>query len=66
MHRIKLDDRVLPTYTRGEEIFNMVSHIVGSVLGIAALVLCVIFSALHHNVYGIVSTAIYGTSMVLL
>ena len=29
MKRTKLKDRVLPTYTKGEEIFNMVSHIVG-------------------------------------
>ena len=28
MGRTKLADRVLPTYTKGEEIFNMVSHIV--------------------------------------
>lgn len=27
MKRIKLDDRKLPTYTKGEEIFNMTSHI---------------------------------------
>ena len=66
MHRVKLADRVLPTYTKGEEIFNMVSHIVGGALGIAALALCVIFSALHHNVYGIVSTSIYGVSLILL
>ena len=66
MHRVKLADRVLPTYTKGEEIFNMVSHIVGGALGIAALALCVIFSALHHNVYGIVSTSIYGISLILL
>ena len=32
MKRTKLDDRVLPEYTRGEEIFNMVTHIVGGVL----------------------------------
>lgn len=42
--RTKLKDRTLPDYTRGEEIFNMVSHIVGGALAIAALVLCVIFS----------------------
>lgn len=29
MKRIKLNDRVLPKYTKGEEIFNMVTHIVG-------------------------------------
>ena len=26
MTRIKLKDRILPTYTKGEEIFNMLSH----------------------------------------
>ena len=45
MHRVKLADRVLPTYTKGEEIFNMVSHIVGGALGIAVLALCVIFTS---------------------
>ena len=34
MTRTKLADRVLPTYTKGEEIFNMVSHIVGGAAGI--------------------------------
>ena len=37
MKRTKLDDRVLPVYTKGEEIFNMVTHIVGGAMGIAAL-----------------------------
>ena len=40
--RTHLEDRVLPSYTKGEEIFNMTSHIVGGVLGIVALVLCVV------------------------
>ena len=66
MNRIKLDDRILPTYTKGEEIFNMVSHIVGGSFGIAATVLCVIFAAIHNNVYGVVSGAIYGATMILL
>jgi len=66
MNRIKLKDRVLPTYTKGEEIFNMTSHIVGGALGIVAVVLCIIFAAKHNNVYGIVSCSIYGFSMILL
>ena len=37
--RTHLEDRVLPSYTKGEEIFNMVSHIAGGALAIAALVL---------------------------
>ena len=66
MNRTKLADRVLPEYTKGEEIFNMVSHIVGGALGIVAIVLCVIFSAKHNNVYGIISSAIYGATMIIL
>jgi hemolysin III len=64
--RTKLKDRILPTYTKGEEIFNMVSHIVGGVLGIVAVVLCSIFASIHHNIYGIVSGVIYGISLILL
>lgn len=66
MKRTKLIDRLLPDYTNGEEIFNMVTHIVGGGLGVAYLALCVIFSALHHNVWGVVSSAIYGASVVSL
>ena len=66
MKRTKLNDRQLPTYTKGEEIFNMTSHIVGAVLGIVALVLCVKFAAIHHNPYGVVASAIFGLTMILL
>ena len=66
MKRIKLADRVLPTYTKGEEIFNMTSHIVGVVLGIIVTVLCIIAAAINHNVYGVVSSSIYGTTMIIL
>ena len=64
--RTKLMDRVMPDYTRGEELFNMISHIVGGVVGIAALVLCVIRSALHHNGYGLAGSIVFGLSMILL
>lgn len=66
MKRTKLIDRILPDYTGGEEIFNMVTHIVGGGLGVVFLVLCVIFSALHRNVWGVVSSAIYGASVIAL
>ncbi len=66
MKRTKLADRVLPEYTKGEEVFNMVTHIVGGALGIAALVLCIVSSVKHHNGYGLFSGIIYGISMILL
>lgn len=66
MKRTKIKDRVLPDYTRGEEIFNMVSHIVGGAFGIAALATCVVKAFLNGDPYQIVSAFIYGFSMVLL
>ena len=66
MSRIKLKDRVLPEYSPGEEIFNMVSHIVGASIGIAILVLCVIFAAVHHDPYEVVASSIFGTTIILL
>ncbi len=64
MKRTKLSDRILPDYTRGEEMMNMITHIAGGVIGVFALLLCVIFAALHDNIWGIVTSAVYGTTMV--
>lgn len=66
MARTKLSDRVLPDYTKGEEIMNMTSHIVGGGLGLIATILCVAVAGMHNNMYGIVSGAIYGFTMMLL
>ena len=44
MNRIKLKDRVLPTYSKGEEIFNMVTHVVGAAFGLVAMGLCIIMA----------------------
>ena len=64
--RTKLRDRAMPVYTRGEELFNMVSHIVGGAIGVAALVLCIVVSAVHHNGYGLAGSIVYGLSMIVL
>lgn len=64
--RIKLCDRVLPSYTKGEEIFNMVTHIVGGGIGIIALVLCVLKAVFTANTLGVVCCAIFGASMIAL
>lgn len=66
MKRTKLKDRVLPTYTKGEEIFNMVSHIVGGALGVITTILAIVIGAIRHNGYGIVSGIIFGVSMIFL
>lgn len=66
MTRTRLRDRLLPTYTDGEERFHMISHIVGGGFGVLALVLCVVKSALSDNVPGVVGSAIYGASLIAL
>lgn len=44
----------------------MVSHIVGGGFGVIALFACLAVAILHHNVWSIVSAAIYGCSMIAL
>ena len=66
MTRTKLKDRSLPDYTRGEEMLNTVSHIVGGGCGVLILVIGVIKAALSGSGWGVVSAAIYGASLVML
>ena len=66
LQRTKLEHRALPNYTRGEELFNMVSHIVGGGLGIIALVSCITVADYHKNAWGVVSGSIYGFTLILL
>lgn len=64
MKRTKLAARQLPAYTRGEELTNMITHIVGAVVGLAALVACVLRSAFRGNGVGVAACAIYGAACV--
>ncbi len=66
MKRTKLKDRLLPPYTRGEEIFNMVSHISGGGLGVLMAAACIIKAFINFDAYQIVSSFIYGFSMIVL
>src|SRR5574344_281356 len=53
----------IPNYSLGEELINSISHGVGAALSIAALVLLVIKC---KTSIGVVSSAIYGSCMILL
>ena len=44
----------------------MVSHIVGGAIEIAILVLCIVFSAIKNNGYGLASGIVYGVSIIVL
>ena len=64
--RIKLCDRLLPDYTRGEEIMNMVTHIVGGGLGVLILLVCLVKAILARHTLSIVGSAIFGGTMIVL
>ena len=53
-------------YTLKEEIWSSLVHGIGIALGIAALVILVSFSTVYGNAWAIVSTAIFGTTFILL
>lgn len=56
----------IPKYSLGEELINSISHGIGVLLGITALVLTVVFSATHHSTIGVVSSCIYGSTMIIM
>lgn len=66
MNRCKLRDRSLPDYTRAEENFNFISHAAGGALAVCALVLCVVRAALFGDAWSVVSSSVYGASLVAL
>ena len=63
MKRIKLRDRKLPDYTKGEEVMNMVTHIVGGGIGVLALLLCLGKSLWKGSLCGILCSLAYGICM---
>lgn len=62
----KRDKLGIPKYTLGEELVNSISHGLGAVFGIVALVLTVVFSAKQADAWKVVSSSIYGASMIVL
>lgn len=55
-----------PRYTHGEEIFNGVSHGAGAVLSIAGTVVLIVCAALYSDAWAVVSSCIYGASLIIL
>lgn len=56
----------IPSYTVGEEVMNGVTHGIGAILGIVGLVLCLVKAYTSGGVLEIVSSWIFGVSMVIL
>ena len=59
-------DRSLKRYTIGEEIFNSVSHGVGSLLSVIGTVVLVVMAAYQHSPLALATSLIYGLSLIVL
>lgn len=63
---MSLDKVPLIQYGKAEDIVNSVTHAVGAVFGVIVLILCTVRSAKLDSAMGVVSSVIYGVSMILL
>lgn len=53
-------------YSLGEEIFNAITHGVGAVFSIVALVLMIVVAVMFGNSVGLIASIIYGVSLIVL
>src|SRR4030042_4082009 len=53
-------------FKRAEELANAISHLTGTMLAIAGLILILVFSVIKGNAWHIITTAVFGSSMVIL
>ncbi|MFH0981192.1 MAG: hemolysin III family protein [Planctomycetota bacterium] len=56
----------LPTYSRGQETANSITHGLGIVLSVAGLAVLVVLAALRGTAWHVVSFSVYGVTLVLL
>lgn len=59
-------DTIAKRFSHSEELANALSHLTGAVLSAAGLVLMVVYSTLNGNAWHVVSTSIFGGSMLIL
>ena len=61
-----MDKKNITYYDKKEEKLNVISHAIGLVLSIVALVLLLVKSSSYGNVWHITSFSIYGASLIVL
>ncbi|MCX8075331.1 MAG: hemolysin III family protein [Clostridia bacterium] len=53
-------------YSIGEEIANAITHGLGAIFALVALIIMIVFAALFGNIWQVVSVSIYGSTMLIL
>jgi len=60
------DTNGIKYYSPAEENINIISHVIGLILSLVALVLLVLWAGLHGNIWHVVSFSIFGASLIIL
>lgn len=61
-----MKEKKITYYDPKEEKVNVISHAIGLILSVVALVLLVVFSSIYGSAWHIVSFSIYGASLIVL
>ncbi len=56
----------LPDYTRGEEIANVITHIIGGIFAVLAIPLLIVTAVRHNDPWAVVSGAVYGATLLMM
>ena len=64
MTRTCLRERLLPTYSRGEEIMNTVTHITGGALALIGSVFCILAACRHGGWATVLGAAVYAVTLI--
>lgn len=59
-------DRTLSRYTHGEEVFNCITHGLGSAMAVGGMVVMVVLSVLNHSGLALGVSIVYGLSLIVL
>ena len=62
----KIEKKLSRVYTVGEEIFNAITHGIGGLIGIAALVLLIVFACVYGDGWCLASGIVYGITLIIL
>lgn len=54
------------SFSKGEEIANAITHGIGAMLSIAALVILIVFSSMYGTAWHVVSFTLFGSTMLIL
>lgn len=62
----KKEQIVIPKYSLSEELINSISHGVGALFGVAALVLCIVAAVINESLVSLLSGIVYGSSLIIM